>query len=155
MQYWYLSDWKLERLPLFKYIQEIRKTELGYYLKLNFEMGYRRFLIHDNGGEVNIEEIGASNPHFSRSLLLPINGRANQTNEAVLWYRLIQFINNEPIDWFYAAESPSDEEYAVMLTYRQRAQVSHPSNPFIARSHSQPPAGDYAPTKEKPYATLS
>ena len=130
MQYWYLSDWKLERLPLFKYIAEIRKTELGYYLKLNFEMGYRRFLLHDNGGEINLEEIGASNPHFFESLPLPIHGRTDQTNEAVLHYRLIQFINNEPRlggnRWFYAAESPSDEEYAVMLTYRQRAQVSQP-----------------------------
>lgn len=124
MQYWYLSDWKLERLTLFKYIQEIRKTELGYYLKLNFEMGYRCFLIHDNGGEVNIEEIGASNPHFFESLLLPIHGRPDQTNEAVLHYRLIQFINNEPIDWRYAEEAPTDEEYDLMFTYRQRAQVS-------------------------------
>jgi len=124
MQYWHLSDWKLERLSLFKYIAEIRKTELGYYLKLNFDMGYRRFLIHDNGGEINLEEIGATNPHFSQSLPLPINGRANQTNEAVLHYRLIQFINNEPIDWFRAEESPTDEEYDLMLAYRKRARVS-------------------------------
>ena len=130
MQHWYLSDWKLERLTLFKYIQEIRKTELGYYLRgpfgRDFEMGYRRFLIHDNGGEINLEEIGASNPHFSQSLPLPINGRSDQTNEAALYYRLIRFIKNEPIDWFHAAESPSDEEYDLMLTYRQRAQISQP-----------------------------
>ena len=106
MQHWHLSDWKLERLTLFKHITILRKTELGYYLQLDFAMGYRRFLIHDNGGEINIEEIGASNPHFSQSLPLPIHGRPDQTNEAVLHYRLIRFIKNEPIDWFHAQNRP-------------------------------------------------
>ena len=114
---WHLRDWKLERLKLFQGIREIREVKelSGYYLRLDFSMQYRDFLIYDNGGEVNIREIGQYNEHFGRSLELPIHGTREQTGEGALYYRLMRFIKNEPIDWQYECSALTEEDFAFLL----------------------------------------
>lgn len=111
-----LRDWDLRRFSLFKGVEELRETELGYLLRLNYSYQYRRFLLHDNGGELNFEEIGRTNRHFKeRSMHLPLSGSYAETNEAVVYYRIMQFIANRPIDYGHRDDTLTDADYAALL----------------------------------------
>jgi len=120
---WHLRDWNLDRFRLFQGIRDLREIkELGgYYLRLDFSMQYREFLIYDNGGEVNIREIGAHNEHFGVSLELPVHGTRAQTGEAAVYHRLMCFIKQEPIDWQYASDTLSEDDYDFLLRDRDKA----------------------------------
>lgn len=122
LEKWHLRDWNLNRFRLFEGIRDLREIkEIGaYYLRLDFFMQYREFLIYDNGGEVNISEIGAYNEHFGVSLELPIHGTRAQTNEAVVCYRLMRFIRHEPIDWFHSDNTLSEEDFDFLLCHREK-----------------------------------
>ena len=118
---WLLSDWDLTRFCHLQGVRELRYTGdplLGYLLYLDGSEGYRRFLLHDNGGELNIEEIGRTNAHFERSLPLPISGPPECTSEAVVHHRLMAFIHDQPIDWTYT-DTLTDDDWSAIQKERQ------------------------------------
>ena len=118
---WNISDWNTERLLFFKHVRSFDKVsaggkDLGYLLRLDHEMGYREFMLYDNGGEVNFREIGKDNPHFFDSMPLPVNGSWAQTNESILYYRIMQWIKNEPIDYGRADDSMTEADFQHLET---------------------------------------
>lgn len=111
---WKLSDWPLWRFKYLEGVQDLRVTELGYLLACDMSRGYRRFLLNDNGAELNVDELGGRNQPFETSLPLPVHGTPDQTNERIVHYRLMQFIDGNPIDWDHRIPPLSDDEWATI-----------------------------------------
>jgi hypothetical protein len=115
-----LKDWNLERIAQHKgilrleYIEQINR----YYLSLGFEHGYREFLIADNGFELNFKEIGQNSPHLFGSMPLPVCGSDAETNETVVHYRIMQWVQGLPIDYDWKDQSPlTEEQWSLALTH--------------------------------------
>jgi len=117
MYLWNLKDWNLKKIATFSEIQELKETEIGYFLMLNFENKYRKFLLTDNGGELNFVELGRYNKHFEEmSLVLPTDGTKAKTDVGVVYYRIMQFINNKTIDYSYEEKDIiSEEDWKVII----------------------------------------
>lgn len=115
---WNLRDWNLKRIEHHKGIDRIEYVEqIGrYFLRLSFEHEYREFIISDNGGEVNFKEIGSDSPYLFNSMPLPVNGTAAETNETVVHYRIMQWVQGLPIDFNWKDQHPmTDEEWSAVF----------------------------------------
>jgi hypothetical protein len=114
MSKWYLKDWDLQLISacLKGNTAKLEKcTAFGYQYSLDFgfDNQYRRFLIADNGGELNIVELDNKNDRCFNSLPLPLRG-----NEEDVAYRLSVFcLTDDKID--YDKKSTTTKEDLELL----------------------------------------
>ena len=95
-----------------KGIQSLKETSPGVYLlRLDFSHGYRQFILTDNGGELNFQEIVR---HGKGSMYLPMGGSYSQRNELALYYRIMQFIKGDPIDYDHSDESLTEDDWKTL-----------------------------------------